>query len=114
MASTTAADLAPSFVRTAVPLVVGPLLARYGFSADDPDTVMLLSALLGWVYYVAVRVMELKAPTLGYLLGIAKPPTYLNPPAVVIDEDGTREYGEPEDADHEVDPGSQAPGSTRL
>ncbi len=94
MALSSFADLGPSLVRTAVPLVVGPLLARYGFSADDPDVVMLLSALLGWVYYVIVRVLELKAPTLGYLLGVAKPPTYLNPTAVVVDEDGRREYGE--------------------
>lgn len=89
-----AVDLAPSFVRTAVPLIVGPLLARYGFSADDPDTLMLLSAGLGWLYYVIVRFCELKAPTLGYLLGIAKAPTYVNPPAVVIDEDGTRSVGD--------------------
>lgn len=88
------ADLAPSFVRTAVPLIVGPLLARYGFQADDPDVVMLLSAGLGWLYYVIVRLCELKAPTLGYLLGIAKSPTYLSPPAVVIDEDGTRSIGD--------------------
>lgn len=95
-------DLPPSFVRTAVPLIVGPLAARYGFSADDPDQVMVLSGLLGWIYYVVVRVLELKAPTLGYLLGVAKPPTYLSPPAVVIDEEGTRSYGDDES------------GSTRL
>ena len=87
---TNAVDLTPSFVRTAVPLIVGPLLARYGFDADDPNVVMLLSAGLGWLYYVIVRLLEQKAPNLGYLLGMAKQPTYVNPPATVMDEHGTR------------------------
>jgi uncharacterized membrane protein YcaP (DUF421 family) len=91
--SSGAVDLAPSFVRTAVPLIVGPLIARYGFDADDPTVSVVISAVVSYVYYVIVRVLELKAPTLGYLLGIAKQPTYVTPPAVVIDEGGARAVG---------------------
>lgn len=77
-----AGDLAPSFIRTAVPLIVGPLIARYGFDVQDPTTATVIAAVAAWFYYVLVRVCELKAPTLGYLLGIAKQPTYASPPEV--------------------------------
>lgn len=89
-----AADLAPSFIRTLVPLIVGPLIARYGFDANDPTTAIMISAAASYLYYVISRVLELKAPTLGYLLGVAKQPTYVSPPAVVSDEDGTRFVGD--------------------
>lgn len=73
-------DLTPAFVRTAVPLIVGPLVARFGFNADDPTVTALLAGVIGWLYYVAVRLIELKAPTFGYLLGIAKAPAYSHQP----------------------------------
>lgn len=91
--SSGAVDLAPSFIRTAVPLIVGPLIARYGFDVDDTSISLIVSAVAAWLYYVVVRVLELKAPRVGYLLGLAKQPTYVSPPAVVTDEDGTRTVG---------------------
>lgn len=89
-----AVDLAPSFIRTAVPLIVGPLIARYGFDVNDPTTALMISGVAGYLYYIIVRLLELKAPTLGYLLGLAKQPTYVSPPAVITDEDGTRVVGD--------------------
>ncbi len=67
---------APGYVRTLVPIVLGPLIARYGFDADDPTTLMICSSVAGWLYYVIVRLIETKAPGFGYLLGIAKQPVY--------------------------------------
>lgn len=71
-------DLTPSFVRTLVPLVIGPLAARYapGIDTSDPDVLLALSAVIGWAYYVLVRLIETRFPRLGYLLGIAKTPAY--------------------------------------
>ena len=83
-------DLAPSLVRTAVPLIVGPLVARYGFDVDDPTVSVVLAAVISYLYYVVVRVLELKFPTLGFLLGMNKQPVYVTPPAVVTDVDGAR------------------------
>lgn len=72
---------APGFVRTLVPIALGPLLARFGFSAEDPTTLMYCSVIAGYGYYVVVRVMEHYFPTLGYLLGIAKQPVYAPGPS---------------------------------
>lgn len=74
----TGAGLGTSLVRTLVPIIVGPLVARFlpGFDPSDPNVLLVVSAVASYLYYVVVRVLELKAPQLGYLLGIAKPPVY--------------------------------------
>lgn len=92
--SSFAADLIPSVVRTTTPLIIGPLVAYFGFSPDDEATLAALSGLLGWAFYVIIRVLEWKAPVLGWLLGFARQPTYVTPPALVTDEEGTRMIGE--------------------
>lgn len=92
--SSTGADLFASVIRTIVPLIVGPLIARFGFDPDDPGTTLWISAVASGIYYLVVRLLELKAPTLGYLLGVAKQPTYVNPPAIVTDEEGTHTVGD--------------------
>ena len=92
-------DLAPSLIRTLVPLVAGPVIARFGFDVTDPDTLALATAVFGWLYYVLVRLIETKYPSFGYLLGIAKAPAYSAEPspspgpgedveAVVIPDEG--------------------------
>lgn len=73
------ADLAPSFVRTLVPFIVGALGSRYGLDSDDPTTSLLAQVVIGYVYYVIVRLLELRAPQLGYLLGVNKAPVYTTP-----------------------------------
>lgn len=67
---------APGFVRTLVPVIIGPLAARFGFNATDPTTLMYTSMIASYVYYVVVRILENYFPTLGFLLGIAKQPVY--------------------------------------
>lgn len=98
MTTQQSADLAPSLIRTIVPLIIGPVLARFcpGLTANDPTVLLGASAVFSYLYYVIVRMLELKAPTLGYLLGMAKAPTYVTPPAIVTDSGGTREVGAPE------------------
>lgn len=75
-------NVAPSVVRTGVPLLVG---AGVSFAAAkgihvSPDTeaqlVVLIGALAGGVYHWLVRVLEERWPKCGWLLGIAKAPSY--------------------------------------
>ena len=73
--------LKPSLIRTLVPLLIGPLIARFGLNPDDPNTLLLAGAGLSYLYYVLVRVIETKYPKVGYLLGIAKAPAYSPAPA---------------------------------
>lgn len=70
--------LGPSLVRTLVPILVGPLVTRFfpGLDINDQNTTLVVSAIVSYLYYVLVRVLETKAPSLGYLLGIAKAPAY--------------------------------------
>lgn len=72
----TAPDWIPAFARTLVPLVVGPLVARYALDVQQSDLVLAVTTLLGFAYYVSVRVAEHYAPQVGWLLGYAKTPSY--------------------------------------
>lgn len=76
--TTATPGLGTSLVRTLVPIVVGPLVARYfpGVDIKDPETLLTMSAVISYLYYVVVRILEVKAPQVGYLLGIAKAPAY--------------------------------------
>lgn len=73
-----------AIVRTSMPFAtawVVAYLARNGFSTVDPATVNgLVVAVGGSVYYTIVHLVEQKFPKAGYLLGIAKSPTYAPTP----------------------------------
>lgn len=75
-------DLVTSIIRTIVPSVVGAVLAflaARGIELDAQAAANLtgfLTALLGSLYYVVVRLIERKHPKAGVLLGKAKQPEY--------------------------------------
>lgn len=75
-------DLAVSFIRTAVPYIVGALvswLATKGVELDEAASAGLstfLTALFGSVYYLVFRFLEQKYPELGRFLGVARKPKY--------------------------------------
>lgn len=89
-----AGDLQASFIRTFVPLLVGVLVswaARYGFEIDDDQAASALTAIFAFVFYAVVRYLEThRSSAFGWLLGSARQPTYVTPPAVVTDVDGER------------------------
>ena len=74
-------DLMPSLIRTLVPILVGPFVARFGLDVTDPDDLALVSAVISYAFYVLVRVVETRWPAFGYLLGIAKAPAYSPEPS---------------------------------
>lgn len=74
--ATSTAGLGPSLVRTLVPIIIGPVVARLGINPEDPTVLLLASGTISYLYYVLVRVLETKAPQLGYFLGVAKSPVY--------------------------------------
>lgn len=72
-----------SLVRTYVPWVVGAVIGwmvSLGVPLDpevEPQLTALLMLAASMLYYVLARVFELKiSPKLGWLLGLAKQPTY--------------------------------------
>lgn len=74
-------DQLPAFIRTLVPIVVGPLVARFGFDVTDPNTLAVVIAVASYLWYVVVHTVELRWPSFGYLLGVAKAPAYSPEPA---------------------------------
>jgi hypothetical protein len=89
-----AGDMQASFIRTFVPLIVGVLVsfaARHGFDIDSDQAASALTAVFAFVFYAVVRYLEThRNSAFGWLLGSAKQPTYVSPPAVVVDADGER------------------------
>jgi len=82
-------DKVYSAIRTGVPMLVGLvisyLLVHFGFAVpEDVQTWLegLLTFGIGYVYYLVVRWLEGKWPSLGWLLGSPNQPSY-NPPMVV-------------------------------
>lgn len=82
----TVRDQLASLIRTGVPYGVGLALVwlgrKYGVVLDDSASAGLtsgLATLVGTAYYVAVRAAESRWPKLGWLLGLALPPTYTAP-----------------------------------
>lgn len=75
-------DLITSYLRTAVPVIVGAVvgfLATKGIDVDDNAVAGLtafLSGLSTAVYYGLVRLVETKYPKAGWLLGTPKKPEY--------------------------------------
>ena len=75
-------DLVTSYIRTWVPIVVGPVLVWLStvlgadFSEWEGTLVGFLIALVSAVYYAIVRWAEQKWPWVGKLLGKQAAPTY--------------------------------------
>ena len=73
-------DVLVSLWRTAVPVIVGwagALLARIYIQVDDQALSQALVGGFVLVYYGLFRLLEAKvSPSFGWLLGLAKPPTY--------------------------------------
>lgn len=83
MATPTVRDLGASLVRTFVATAVGTLAAWAAKNAhiviDESTSAGLTQAFTGTVigiYYLVVRTLETKVPAFGWLLGLAKLPTY--------------------------------------
>jgi hypothetical protein len=82
-------SFAPSVVRTVVPLVVGyfsawPVAGALGL--QDEQITSLVTAVVTGLYYLLVRLAETYVmPQLGWLLGFASPPVYVDPGAVRSD-----------------------------
>ena len=75
----TPSDYVTSFIRTAVPVVVGALLASKAGPFVAPDAaVQFVTAGFALVYYAAVRGLEaLGLPQMGWFLGLPRQPVYL-------------------------------------
>lgn len=73
-------DTLASLWRTAVPLIVGTLvawLAHAGLHVDSAGATAWLTAAFSGVYYALFRVLEAHVSSKwGWLLGLARPPAY--------------------------------------
>ena len=75
-------DIVVSYIRTTVPVVAGVAiswLATRGVAVDESTATALTAGLVGLVsslYYLIVRTLETKYPSVGWLLGVAKKPKY--------------------------------------
>ena len=78
-------DVGTSLIRTWVPTAVGVFVAFLVANGVElsPTAELQLSggivAVVTGVYYAVVRGLENKWPAFGYLLGVAKAPTYNDP-----------------------------------
>lgn len=75
----TVRDYLVALVRTVVPVLVGLIvssLAKAGLEVDPGVVSGLVDALFIGGYYAAVRYVEAKWPTAGWLLGWKGAPTY--------------------------------------
>lgn len=72
-------DLELSLRRTLVPLIAGYLIAqaaRVGLDIPEADLVGVLEAIVTGGYYTVIRLLEVRWPQLGLLLGAMRVPTY--------------------------------------
>lgn len=72
------ANLVTAWVRTIVPFVASWLFVTFGIEPDVSGE--FLTLLFGAIYYTVVRLVAVKVPVAGWLLGINKRPQYLDPP----------------------------------
>lgn len=71
-------DVLDSLKRTLIPVVVGAVSASVvGPYVDIPSLRDLLAALIAGGYYTALRLLEVRWPQVGILLGAPRQPTYL-------------------------------------
>lgn len=97
MATPTVRDLGASLVRTFVATAVGTGVAWVAknahFVIDDATSAGLVQAFTATTiggYYLVVRTLETRIPAFGWLLGLAKLPTYPSPTnEVPVPESGT-------------------------
>lgn len=85
----TGGTLGPSLVRTGVPFIAGLigtwLLERFGVEVDTATVGALLTAGIGYLYYVVVRFLEVYGSSKwGYILGLRKQPVYAPPESTVV------------------------------
>lgn len=77
-------DTLASLWRTAVPIVVGTvvaLLAHAGIGVDSAAATAWLTAAFSAAYYAVFRLLEAHvSPAWGWLLGLARPPAYPSTP----------------------------------
>ena len=79
MARTSDPDLLLSLRRTLVPVAVGFLLAqaaRVGLDLPADQLTGVVEALITGVYYSVLRIVELRVPQVGILLGALQQPRY--------------------------------------
>lgn len=78
----TVSDYLVSLIRTAVPVLVGLLiaaLAKAGLKLDEGTLSPLIDGLAVGGYYAVIRAAETRWPLAGYLLGWKSQPTYSKP-----------------------------------
>lgn len=93
--------LPPSLVRTLFPFLAGLLgtwvVERLGVEVDTATVGALLTAGIGYLYYVIARFAEVfVSEKWGYVLGFRKTPVYATPPlpsTVIAAEDGRVDPG---------------------
>lgn len=80
---TNLSDWLTSMIRTGVPIIIGILAAwlasDIGFVIDEDTQANLVAAATGFAvsaYYGIVRWAEQRWPSVGWLLGVPKQPTY--------------------------------------
>jgi hypothetical protein len=70
-------DVLQSLIRTLVPIGVGAVMASVVGPYVDPGALRdLLAGLIAGGYYTVVRLLEMRAPGLGVLLGSRRQPMY--------------------------------------
>lgn len=73
-------DLLISIRRTLVPIIVGAVSASFLGSHVDPDALRsVIGGAISATYYTVLRLLELKLPEVGVLLGAKKQPLYVAP-----------------------------------
>lgn len=88
-------SLAPSLVRTFVPIIVGALaavlLTHVGIVLPIEAASEVMTAILSGLYYALIRVLERRWPGIGVFLGSTQQPVYTTPPVpddpVVVEGD---------------------------
>lgn len=71
-------NLLLSLKRTIVPILVGIIMASFvgKYVEDVQELQNILSSIIAAVYYAVIRVIEIKWPKIGILLGSKSQPTY--------------------------------------
>lgn len=75
-------NLLVSIKRTLIPIIIGAVAASFLGQYVDPVALeRVLSGIISAVYYLVIRFLETKAPSVGILLGSKAQPKYEVPPA---------------------------------
>lgn len=72
-------DLLISLRRTLVPIVVGVIVGSFIGPHVDPDALQsVVSGVVSATYYAVLRIVELRVPAVGVLLGARRQPVYVD------------------------------------